>query len=111
MTPEEFYAILYDMPEAQPVVYRLYHDDQGRPLFYSMEGLAGTWIEVDATTYAQARHDIRVVGNSFIELPKRSPVVKLRPSAEGQPCDPRDICIVVPHTQPHVKWSVRHEQD
>ena len=111
MTPEEFYNILRSVPDAKPVEFRLYHDDQGCPLFYSMEDLPGSWISVDAVTYAQARHDIRVVGDSFVELPKQRAVRKLRPSQHGQPCDPRDICMIVSDTQPHVKWELSNVQD
>ena len=109
MTPEEFFAILQAAPEPGPVSYRLYHDSDGQVLFYSMEDLPGTWIPVDAVTYAQARHDIRVVGEKIVEIPRQCPVPKLRPAAQGVPCDPRDVCLVVPENQPHIKWSTKLE--
>ena len=109
MTPEEFFAILQAAPEPLPVTYRLYHDEDGQVLFYSMEDLPGMWIPVDAVTYAQARHDIRVVGGQIVEMPRQCPVSKLRPAAQGLACDPRDICLVVPESQHHIKWSTAHE--
>lgn len=106
MTPEEFFEALRDMPVPVPQTYRLYHDDRGQVLFYTMEHLPGSWIEVDAVTYAQARHDVRVVGNQLLEIPKQPVIRKLRPSDRGICCDPRDICLVVTPDQLHVRWSL-----
>ena len=71
-----------------------------------MEDLPGTWIEVDELTYAEAPHDARVVSGQLIRLPKTAMIDKLRPGDSGTCCDPRDICIVVPADQPHIKWSI-----
>ena len=106
MTPEEFFAILQAAPQPLPLQHRLYHDEQGHVLFYTMEDLPGSWIAVDALTYAQASHDVRVIEGQVVPLPKIRTISKLRPGATGTSCDPRDICIVVSHDQPHVRWSV-----
>lgn len=108
MTPEEFFSILHDVPPTKPISYRLYHDEQGIPLFYSMEDLPGTYIEVDAATYAAASHDVRVVGGQIQIVPKKMSIKKLKPSPTGKSCHPDDICVVVAETAPHVKWSL-HE--
>lgn len=105
MTSEEFFAVLENAPRPIVQMRRLYHNDQGRVLFYTMEDLPGTWIEVDSETYAQARTDVRVRDGRVIPLPKIPTVSKLRPGLTGTYCDPRDICIVVDHNQPHVRWS------
>lgn len=106
MTPEEFFAVIENLPPVQEPVYRLYHDDRGQVLFYSMEDLAGQWIAVDAVAFAQARHDVQVINGSVIDVPKKAMVTKLRPSDSGTCCDPRDICLVVTPDQPHVRWSL-----
>ena len=105
MTPEEFFSIVQNMPPVQQPSCRLYHDDDGRVMFYSMEDRPGTWIEVDAATYAQARHDVRVISGKIVEIPKIKKINKLRPGDHGTCCDPRDICLITTADQPHVRWS------
>ena len=105
MTPEEFFAVLQELPLASDPIYRLYHDDQGEVLFYSMEDLPGAWISVDSLTYTLSRRDVRVVDGRLAEIPRVPSVSKLRPGDQGTCCDPRDICIVVTADQPHVRWS------
>lgn len=107
MTPEEFFAILHDVPTSRPLTHRLYHDEQGHPLFYSMEDLPGLWIEVDAVTYVLAPFHVRVDGGRLIHLPKPgSEYRKLEPTQEGTCCHPKDVCIVVSPNRPNVKWSM-----
>lgn len=106
MTPEEFFSVLASMPEPVVPIYRLYHDEQGRVLFYSMDEHPGLWVAVDAATYAVASHDVCVIQGKVTPVPKKTLIQKLRPSAHGVTCDPRDICIVVGADQPHVKWSI-----
>ena len=53
MTPEEFWNVLHSAPEPRPVFYRLYHDVTGVPLFYAMEDLPGTYIEIDQDTHTR----------------------------------------------------------
>ena len=110
MTPEQFFNILSSAPLPRPISYRLYHDNNGRPLFYSMEDLPGQWIEIDALTYAQAPMDVLVQHGAIVVLPRKSSVTKLRPSSEGMACDPKDICLVVSTNSPHIKWSITHAQ-
>lgn len=110
MTPEELFALFAAAPQPRPVFYRLYHDDAGRPLFYTMEDLAGLYIEVDAKAYALASHDVRVVDGRLIFHKKKVAVRKLQPNDQGVCCNPNDVCIIVDESQPHVKWKMR-EQD
>ena len=106
-TTDNFWAA-FDQPSDEPplVFYRLYHDDQGYPLFYSMEDLPGNYIEIDQETYALSSSKVRVVDGKL----KKNTVAntaKLRPDTIGTACHPADICIVVPADQPHIKWSFK----
>lgn len=105
MTEDEFFAVLANMPAPVQLTRRLYHDDLGRVLFYSMLDLPGQWIEVDSATYAAASHDLRVQDGKIVPQPRSIPVSKLRPGENGTPCDPRDICLVVMQDRPHVRWE------
>jgi len=107
-TNQNFWAVMqqFQWPEPVPVTYRLYHDDQGLPLFYSMEALPGTYIEVDQATYVHAPYEVRVKDGKLIVLEPRIQVSKLtRDSDHGVPCDNRDVCVVVDPDGPHQKWK------
>ena len=106
MTPEEFYAILHAVPANEFPQHRLYYDPDGKPLFYTMEALPGTWIEVNPIDYVLARHDIKIKDGIIIDLPRTSMIHKLQPSAQGTSCHPRDICLIVDPNLPHEKWNI-----
>ena len=109
---EDFWAEVARLTQAPPkaeIFYRLYHDDQGHPLFYSMEDLPGNYIEIDQPTYALGSSNVRVVNGQLQKLNTSGVLAKLRPSTEGTPCDPRDVCVVVSSDQPHVLWKKTYE--
>mgnify|MGYP003348639435 FL=1 len=104
ITDQEFWTALANMPEPKPVSWRLYYDDQGAPVCYSMEDLPGNYIEVDAETYARSPMNLRVVDGQIryiISVQQQ----KLVPSVTGTACDPRDITVVVDPQLPHQAWS------
>ena len=97
----------YQWPEIQPVTYRLYHDDHGHPIIYTMEDLPGTYIEIDRATYIYGSFGVRVVDGKLIILDSVITAKKLQPSQDqGTPCDPRDVCVVVDNTVNHQKWNI-----
>ena len=105
MTDEEFWAAL--TPIADPVyIYRLYHDDNGVPLFYSMEDLPGKYVELDQQTFANMPSNVRVVDGKLAYL-KSSVALKLQPSNTGTPCHPQNVSVVVSETQAHIKWILK----
>ena len=102
MTPEEFFGVLEHMPVPVPVTYRLYHDDQGCPLFYSMEDLPGTYIEIDQEPFAKNSTRVRVINGVLTELTYQT-TEKLVPSDSGTMCHDTDVTIVV--TKNGTYWS------
>jgi hypothetical protein len=106
-TTQNFWSVLqhFEWPEPEPVIYRLYHDDQGRPLFYSMEKLPGTYIEVDQSIYQRACYHAVVKQGRLVILRPAVQVSRLVPDQEsGVCCDPRDVCVIVRQDQSHQKW-------
>jgi hypothetical protein len=106
LTESEFWAALTAMPEPEPIFFRLYYDDQGHVLFYSMEDLPGIYIDIDAETFAMKHTNMRVRDGKLIEI-ARTTSAKLIPGDTGTPCDPTDVSIVVSEQQPNTKWSKR----
>jgi hypothetical protein len=106
MTPEQFWSILHNMPEPLPVSYRLYHDDQGQPLFYSMETVPGTYIEIDQATFARSASNVRVRDGRLVEITWAT-TTKLVPGNSGSPCHPDNVAVIVTEDQPHTRWSKR----
>lgn len=94
MTPEQFWSILHAMPEPQLVFYRLYYNDQGQPVCYSMEDLPGNYIDIDAETFARAPTNVQVVNGKLKYITVRTSA-KLEPAHTGTQCHPQNISVVV----------------
>lgn len=95
MTPDEFFGALENMPQPQPVFYRLYHDTQGYPLFYSMEDLPGTYIELTQEQYACGSSNVRVRDGRLIPVTWHT-AHKLTPvDHTGTQCHINDVAVVV----------------
>ena len=110
MTEQEFVDAVRNMPEPAPVSYRLYHDLDGRLLFYSMQDKPGAWVEIDQELYSRSPHRVRVIDGQVHELTWRQST-KLRPSQTGTPCHPRDVTIVYDSPQAQ-HWAITaYEQD
>jgi hypothetical protein len=107
MTPEEFWGILQaQVAEVSKPEFRLYYDDEGFPLFYSMEQMPGNYIVVDSDTYLNGPKHIRVIDGKIV-IYKTVFAKKIAPSTQGQPCDTRDVCVIVDENQTHTKWQLK----
>jgi len=95
------------MPEPMPVFFRLYYNEDGAPIHYTMEDLPGTYIDIDAKTYATASLNVRVQDGKLIQLANKIITKKLVPSATGTPCHPDNVAIVVSESQPHQRWKLK----
>lgn len=99
MTSEEFFSVVW--PEPKPLSYRLYHDEQGLPLFYSMEAVPGTYIEITQQQYAENSMWVRVVKGQLVKRHWQV-VQKLVPGVTGTSCHPCDIALI---RTPGTSWS------
>lgn len=99
----------YRWPNPPRQFWRLYHDEQGRPLEYSMEDRPGLYIDVTPEEYQRSDMRVRVRNGRIIHPPPPEPA-KLTPSDSGTACDPSDVTIVVGVTQQHQKWNLRRNE-
>ena len=88
------------------IFYRVYYDDHGCVLFYSMEHRAGNYLDIDRETSIQADGNARVIDGRLVP-PSKTMCSKLAPSHMGTACHPSDVCIVVTEGASQ-KWNLRH---
>jgi len=95
----------FQWPEPAEITYRLYYNDDGKPLFYSMEDMPGKYIEITAEQYQKSNSHVVVRNNRLIEL-SFSVTQKLAPADTGVPCSPNNVAVVVDQTEPNKKWKL-----
>jgi hypothetical protein len=108
MNEQEFWAALAPV-KVKPIVFKLYYDENGKPLIYTTDELPGNYIEIDGPTYHANSVDVRVIDGKLTVI-VRKVFTKLAPNNLGTCCDPRDVSIVVPESQPHIKWSLQSNE-
>lgn len=94
-------------PAPKPIFFRLYYDDSGIPLMYSMEEFPGNYIDIDAATFAASSQNVRVINGKIVSLSLDKITQKLAPSADGTSCHPNNVSVIVDNNAPHIKWSLR----
>lgn len=102
MTEQEFWNILTAVPAPRPVFFRLYYNPDGSPLCYSMEDLPGSYVEIDAETFARGDVWVRVIDGKICKINKWT-VEKLMPADHGTSCHPNNV-IVIDHNS-NTMWS------
>ena len=107
-TTENFLNVFnsFEWPEPKPVFYRLYYNESGMPVCYTMEDLEGNYIDIDAETYVRGSHNVRVIDGKLIYTETQTSL-KLIPGDTGTACHINNVSIVVAPNQPHKKWSRR----
>jgi hypothetical protein len=106
MTEEEFWSALAPLPIQDTPCFRLYYDDHGFPLFYSMQEEPGNYIEIDQETYINPPKHVQVIDGKLKVL-TANPIAKLMPGEQGTSCAIDDVCIVVDESVPHIRWSLK----
>jgi hypothetical protein len=89
------------------VEFRLYYDDNGDCICYTCESLEGNYLVIDSLTFAEGRHDVKVVDGELIKPSNIVNVVKLVIDDEGVTCAEEDISIIVDeeYIGPVLKWK------
>ena len=110
-TTENFWRALAEPAlEPAPIFFRLYYNERGEPVSYSMDDLPGNYIEIDAETYQRSRSNVRVVDGKLVPVVYKRPTNKLTPSTAGTPCSVENVSVVVAEDQPHTKWSLKSNE-
>lgn len=96
-----------EVRKEQPVTYRLYHDDQGQPLFYSMEDKPGNYIEITKEQYHRSSSRVQVINGQLVDNTGDKFPSKLVPGELGASTHPQDVTIIVAETDPNRKWNLK----
>lgn len=94
--------------------FRLYYDEDGHVLYYSMEDLPGNYIVVSRHTFEEHRFDIRVRDGKIIKH-KHPASWKLAPAESASyACHANDVTLIVGEDYENKQyWKVKttHEAD
>lgn len=93
---------------AAAVSYRLYYNEQGSPVCYTMEDLPGQFVEITAKQFARSDSHVTVRDGAIHATPAPRPL-QLIPAAHGTPCAVHDVSIVVDSQQPHLTWKLSNQ--
>ena len=91
---EEEYVIIWEAPAVEKPEFRLYYDDKGQVVTYTCEQLEGSYIVIDATTFAESRPDVRVVDGRIVRSGSSAVVARLYPDNTGVLCEIEDVSII-----------------
>ena len=103
---EAWQAWSQQTPPPQKIFYRLYYNEDGHPLFYSMEDLPGLYISIDQELFSRSPRNIRVIKNKIVFLDQLTSK-KLIPSEHGTACRPDNVSIITNEQEPHTKWALQ----
>ena len=98
-TTDNFWTA-WALPVEPPAIafYRLYYDDNGYLLFYSMENISGNYIEIDKDTYFIGPSNIRVINGQLHYIKTNIATKLVISSTQGQACDHRDVAVISTNT-------------
>jgi hypothetical protein len=94
----------FKWPEPEVLYFRLYYDEQGKPICYSRHVLEHKYIEVTPEEFAVGDMNVDVINGVLIHHAPPPPP-KLRPSTVGTSCHPNDVSVVVAASQAAKQWN------
>lgn len=103
MNEQEFWQALQPIP-ASTTVYKLYYDEQGRPIKYSVDNEPGNYIEVSVEDYLRSNFQVRIREGQIVYL-KQPAIPRLVKSQQGTATHPSDITII--QTDSTTRWSLQ----
>lgn len=105
---EEDYVITWEAPKIEAPEFRLYYDDKGAVICYTGDkSMQGNYIVIDAMTFAEGRHDVRVIDGKISRAQPNAVVYKLMPSDQDDAiiCSSEDVSIITDQG-PVTKWKL-----
>lgn len=101
--------LITELIESEPVEFRVYHDDDGKVLFYTCEKPEGKYITIDNITFAEKRYDSRVIDGKLVRYTPGIMIRKYHDSDSGIITAAEDISIVVDddYSGETKKWEMK----
>jgi hypothetical protein len=107
MNTDDDVIIIWEAPKIVPPEFRLYYDDAGKVICYTCDKLEGNYIVVDASTFAQARPDVRIIDGKISTVSNHCIVSKLMPhETQGMACEEEDVSVVSVDNIGVTKWKL-----
>jgi hypothetical protein len=105
------FILVWEPAPLVPPEFRLYYDDKGKVVAYVGDQSGhienGKYIVIDKQTFAEGRHDIKIIDGKISTATPDAVVYKLMPSDEGISCYKQDISIVVDESfDEQLKWKL-----
>ncbi len=79
------------------IEYRVYYDETGKVITYTIENIPGKYLVITREQYAEARPDAMVRDGKLIKTNVVTHIWKLEKSSQGTQCSKYDISIIVDH--------------
>jgi hypothetical protein len=105
------FILVWEQQPFEPPEFRLYYDDKGKVVGYvgdkSSHASSEKYIIVDAQTFAEARHDIKIIDGKISTATADAVVYKLMPGDVGISCHSENVSIVVDESFiDQTKWKL-----
>jgi hypothetical protein len=97
----------FKWPEPETLYFRLYYDDQGKPICYSRHALDHQFIDVTAEQFAIGDMNVDVIQGVLVHhAPPPPPKLKPSDAEHGVWCHKDDVTVVVDTAALAIKWNL-----